>query len=322
MISKIIAIISLSLLTLSAYSSVEVKPIKEYKLGNDIYEYEKPEFFDFLSFDLFKKSQKESFKRAFNKDKIKAWSIIAASTAITYQYDEEILLESQRFGRRIGIGNEDNTKTFIDYNGVALLRLPTDLGSWMYFIGDGWTQFGILMGFYGHGKFTDNYRSLQVAKQISHGLVLTALSVQVLKRSTGRESPYVRTEKRGKWVLLPSQKDYNKKVSTYDAFPSGHVTTATMVLTVIHENYPDNPYVVPVGSTLITLLAYQMLNNGVHWASDYPLAIGMGYLYGKVAASYGRKKVNKVGNSAFDDSFFLPMRGPEGGMGMKYVKFF
>lgn len=318
---KIVSVFILTFLSTNLFA-LDKKLTRNYKLGNQDYEYEKPGFFDFLDFDLFKESHSSFFKQAFSKDKLKPWAIIAASTAITYQYDEEILLESQRFGRRLGIGNEDNTKTVLSLGDTALLRLPTDLGSWMYFIGDGWTQFSILMGFYGYGKYTDNYKSLQVAKQISHGLVMTAIGVQVLKRSTGRESPYVRTQKRGKWVLLPSQKDYNKKVSTYDAFPSGHVTTATMVLTVISENYPDNPYVVPVGATLISLLSYQMLNNGVHWASDYPLAIGMGYLYGKVAAQYGRRKIDSNGNAIEDTSFILPMQGPDGGMGMKYVKFF
>jgi hypothetical protein len=40
------------------------------------------------------------------------------------------------------------------------------------------------------------------------------------------------------------------------------------------------------------LLSFQMMNNGVHWASDYPLALAIGYGLGKVAVSHGRKVVS------------------------------
>ena len=33
-----------------------------------------------------------------------------------------------------------------------------------------------------------------------------------------------------------------------------------------------------------------MVNNGVHWASDYPLGIAMGYVFGKASAKLGRPK--------------------------------
>jgi hypothetical protein len=31
-----------------------------------------------------------------------------------------------------------------------------------------------------------------------------------------------------------------------------------------------------------------MMNNGVHWASDYPLALFLGYTFGHIAAQKGR----------------------------------
>jgi hypothetical protein len=58
-----------------------------------------------------------------------------------------------------------------------------------------------------------------------------------------------------------------------------------MTTTVISGNYPDNHYIKPVGYTLISLLAFQMVNNGAHWASDYPLALGIGYTVGKIAVN-------------------------------------
>jgi hypothetical protein len=56
---------------------------------------------------------------------------------------------------------------------------------------------------------------------------------------------------------------------------------------VIAENYPDNPWVKPVGYTLMGALAFAMVNNGVHWMSDYPLALLIGGTVGKVVAQRG-----------------------------------
>jgi hypothetical protein len=53
---------------------------------------------------------------------------------------------------------------------------------------------------------------------------------------------------------------------------------------VISENYPDNKWVKPVGYTLTTLVGLGMLNNGIHWLSDYPLGLFIGYYFGKLAA--------------------------------------
>ena len=64
-------------------------------------------------------------------------------------------------------------------------------------------------------------------------------------------------------------------------------------LTVITENYPEYPIIKPIGYTLMTLLGLQMMNNGVHWASDYPLSIAMGYYLGKIAVVNGRKTIEK-----------------------------
>lgn len=47
--------------------------------------------------------------------------------------------------------------------------------------------------------------------------------------------------------------------------------------------------------SLIALLSYQMVNNEVHWMSDYPFALGMGYLFGKVVVGADRTKIEENG---------------------------
>jgi len=76
-------------------------------------------------------------KNSFAKENLKNLGYITASTLILIKYDREIYEETQRFGRRMNISNKDKTKTFISFNGTSIFRGPTDLGSAMYFIGDG-----------------------------------------------------------------------------------------------------------------------------------------------------------------------------------------
>jgi hypothetical protein len=58
---------------------------------------------------------------------------------------------------------------------------------------------------------------------------------------------------------------------------------------VIAENYKEYKLIRPVGYTLLTALCFQMLNNGVHWASDYPLSLLMGYTISDLVLNRGRK---------------------------------
>ncbi len=229
-------------------------------------------------------------EKSFSKESIPSWATILASTAVLYHNDEVILRDVQRSGRDLGLGNDDNTRSVLSVGDIDLLRLPTDKASALYFLGDGWTHVGIAAGFLYNGYSNNNSRAFNTGLQLAHGMVVSTIFNQFLKRSFGRESPYVRTEPFGKWSPYPSVAEYQAHTSRYDAMPSGHVMTATMVFTVINENYPEySNYTIPIGITWVSLLSWQMVNNGVHWASDYPLGIAMGFVFGHAAAQMGKK---------------------------------
>lgn len=270
-------------------------PTQDYIINDKNYAYHKPGFFDFAK--NLPETQMTFFKTSFAKDNWQNLAWITGTTILTWYYDYELYKETQRFGRKIGIGNEENTKGFAKVGGISLFRGPTDVGSALYFLGDGWMNAGIMGGFLGTGWAKDDYRALQTGSQLAHGLLIGTIANQILKRSTGRQSPCRIDEngnKRGNWHFFPSSTEYGDNTSNYDAFPSGHLATTMMTWTVITENYSEyNYWLKPAQWTYIGLLSFEMVNNGVHWVSDYPLAIGMGYLYGKIAVSYGRKEKNK-----------------------------
>ena len=222
---------------------------------------------------------------SFSKEHLPAIGAISASTLILVHYDQNLRNGAMKLGKKIGFNSQDKTKTYIKIGRWEIFNGPADTGSAMYFLGDGWLHGAICLSFYTYGALSSNDRSVRTAYALGEGIVTTALITQALKHATGRESPSTTPTPGGVWRFLPNPLEYARHEHKYDAFPSGHVTTAMMTMTVISSNYPDNHYIQPVGYALISLLAFQMVNNGAHWAGDYPLALGIGYSVGKIAAN-------------------------------------
>ena len=228
-----------------------------------------------------------------------AWWLagIGLSTAVLIKYDQQILDESQRFARRLGLISDEKTgrETYaiIDWSPGDYdlpLIIPKNLNSVMYFLGDGLTHLGVIGGLTFYGMRNNDNKALSTASQTLEALLVTGIVVQVIKRTTGREAGFKATEDGGKWQFFPNQVDYNKNVPKYDAFPSGHLATIMATTTVLAENYPQHKFIRPVGYTMMALSGFAMMNNGVHWASDYPLAAGIGYVAARVAVERNRKQ--------------------------------
>jgi hypothetical protein len=228
-------------------------------------------------------------KKTFRKDNL--WNIagMVGITSLFVYLDQPIIDEAQRFGRKINVSGHDNTKTFISIDGLNIFRGPTDLGSSLYFLGDGWFHFSIAGGFLISATITKDSRAMNTGVQLVEGIITSGSVSQLLKHITGRQSPFKSTQDGGKWNWLPNQFEYSKHVPAYDAFPSGHLTSAMTVYTIIAENYPEYlPVIRPVAYTLMGALSFQMLNNGVHWFSDYPLALALGHTFGEIVVHHNR----------------------------------
>jgi len=251
--------------------------------------YEKPGFSDFIV--NFPSGMQEYFTRTFKWENWKGFTAVILSTGLLIYYDQLLIDKAQVLGRKLDISTDASTSYFND-KGFAF-KGPYDLGSSMYFIGDGWTQVTVALSFLVSGAIKQDNRLLQIASQLFEGFLTVGFSVQLLKHTTGRESPFVASVDRGKWRPFPSIKTYHDSVSTYDAYPSGHVAVTFHTITVIAENLPEYTFIRPLGYTLLGLLSFQMLNNGVHWASDYPLSIALGYTFANIAIDHGRKVVKK-----------------------------
>ena len=112
----------------------------------------------------------DTVKFSFQRDSVPVWAGIISSTAVLYQYDGDLYDGAMAQGRRWNLANEDKTKTFVAVGPYPILRLPTDAGSALYFLGDGWMHFGIAAGFLGYGYNKDNNRAWNTGIQILHGV--------------------------------------------------------------------------------------------------------------------------------------------------------
>lgn len=278
-----------------------------YKIDkNTWFAYQKPG-----PFQYFPNSFKDVYDYSlltFKEENLPTLAWVAASTAILLSFDQALVDESQRFGRRIGVESTNHVKTVGDIFGFPI-QLPTDLPSGLYFIGDGWTQTGITATFFTFGLLTGDTRALQTSSQLAEGILAAAFVTQFLKHITGRQSPVKATKPGGRWDFFPNQVEYHKNVPAYDAYPSGHLAVGITVLEIIAENYKEYKFIKPLGYSLLTILCYQMLNNGVHWASDYPLAIAMGYSIAHLVLKRGRRVIHTNGQQpAIYDNLDLGFR--------------
>ena len=260
-------------------------------------------------------------KTTFSKKSLPALGVILAGTVALVAVDQHITDAAQQFGRYIHL-SPVHAFHRIEVFKLPVLDIPGNLNAAFYFMGEGWPSILIAGGFYSYGLAAHDYRALQTTSQLAEMFFTLAITTQVLKRVAGRESPFLAMVPGGKWHPLQNPAYYQKHVAESDAFPSGHIATAIATITILSGNYPDNKFIKPVGYTLMGLLGYSMLNNGVHWISDYPLAIAIGYTCGKIAMSRGRQIIPKIGTSHGATSSLTPAYFGEGGVGLRYYATF
>lgn len=204
------------------------------------------------------------FKLTFRENKIPLYLTVAATTAATIATDDKVWHVIRK-----------------NHDASSFARKFDDF--WTA-VGDGRTQFGLAAIFGAYGLIGDDARAVRTASQIVQVVLASGTVVQVLKHVTGRQTPNTTTSPTGKWVFFPNQIEYARHVSTYDAFPSGHVTTTLATVIVVAENYPEIWWIRPVGYVITGLVGWGMVGTGIHWYSDYPLAIALGYTFGMIAA--------------------------------------
>ena len=109
------------------------------------------------------------------------------------------------------------------------------------------------------------------------GFLSNLLDKWILKRGFGRERPI---KSNGRTVFRPG--------SSNDSFPSGHATEAFAVASVIAMRSPG--WVLPtIAYTAATLVAFDRMNDRVHFASDVAAGAVLGTAIGRILVARHRR---------------------------------
>ncbi len=215
----------------------------------------------------------------------KDWIMMAGITAGTYLIqlkDQDIINWVKRSSAQAGLDPTTKYINALHVGKTKIIKIPQNVNSGLYQLGEGGTSMMIAGGLWIYGKIKHDYRAVQTCYDLTETFATMGVTTQILKRISGRESPFKSTAPGGKWAPLPSFKSYQTHTPTYDAFPSGHLATLVATITVLTKDYPEKKWIKPLGYSLIGLTGWAMMNTEVHWMSDYPLAIAVGYLSGKI----------------------------------------
>lgn len=264
-----------------------------YAQRTDTTIYVKPKHFAFIT-DI-PRDMVQFSKVSFRKENLTNLAIIAGSTATLIIADQSITNTIQHNFREAGIRAEESYSPIVQVNisgkKTTLGKLPHNVNTALYNFGQGSSTLFMAAGFFVFGKIKKDNRALQTASQLTESFIAMGISTQLMKYATGRENPSDATARRGRWRPFPSWKDFQNNKPRYDAFPSGHLATFISTVTIIGENYPEIKWIKPVGYSLAGLISLAMINNGVHWASDYPLAVALGYGFGKLISKKTKLKI-------------------------------
>lgn len=254
-----------------------------------VYEYTKPKFFDMIKY--IPKDIVGFGKFVVQKENLVWTGSAIGATVLLLPFDQQLVDESIKFASHF------NFDAGHSYSNIGPLRvIPNDINSAVYYMGNGGTTMLLSGAFFAFGAINKDYRALNTSSVLVEVLLTTGVITQTIKRITGRQSPgpaMVSGNPGGNWTFLPTIKEYQTRTSNYDAMPSGHIATFMATITVIATNYPEIKWIKPVGYTLMGIMAFEMMSTKVHWASDYPIGLLIGYVVGKTAANRRIKKIAK-----------------------------
>ena len=156
-------------------------------------------------------------------------------------------------------------------------------------LGDGTFSAGLFAGFAGYGLIFNEKKAFEAGKIGMESFLLTGVSIQLFKHLCGRERPSDATRPGGFWhgpfAYFDKQRRGNHGIAAFDAFPSGHTTTAFAAATTISDFYTE-PWVSYTCYSLASLVGVSRVMESTHWLSDC--------FVGAIIGHYGTRLVEKL----------------------------
>lgn len=202
------------------------------------------------------------------------------TTPLHWGVNDAIVIGSLAVGTGVAYALESPVKDVIFKNRTLYNGTLANIGD---FYGGLYTPFILFGAFGGYSLATGDMKARKIAFELGQACLYAGAITAVLKTVVGRARPYTNE---GKASFYPF--GGLKSGAGHDAFPSGHLTEAMALSTVLAFN--SEPLwlkilcYVPVPFTFFSR-AYQ----GYHWASDCVLGAGIGFFTAKWCAdAHGR----------------------------------
>jgi membrane-associated phospholipid phosphatase len=169
---------------------------------------------------------------------------------------------------------------------------------------------GLSLGLVGVGLVTQEDGIRRAGLRVTTALVVSGVTVQVLKVVIGRSRP---NAGRGAYDFHPftSSQDSNG-VSTSGSLPSGHVAAAFTVATSLADDI-DSPIADVLLYTAATGTAWSRMNDDRHWLSDTALGAILGITSAKLVN--GRWRIFNLTPPSF---LLTPSGAPAVGMSVRF----
>ncbi len=237
------------------------------------------------------------FESPFHKKNLKGLLIVGGVTCLLIPFDVQISEGVKHFSQQIHINAKEDYDSPVRFKDARIIKIPQNINSAFYQLGEGGTTMIVAGGLFLYGKIKNKPKPLNVASDIVESTITVGLCSQIIKRFTGRETPSRVTDEDGdsEWWQFPGFKEFQKNTPKYDSYPSGHLATMASTVATLMLNYPEKKWIKILGGSLIGLTGLSMINNDVHWLSDYPLALALGYVSAKITFDRNhRQHVKKI----------------------------
>jgi len=154
-----------------------------------------------------------------------------------------------------------------------------------------------------------NHKLFQTSLLASQAAITSGVWVRLVKYCTSRERPSAsytypahKGHQGGYWYGFFKQYDTSitsigRDISYFDAFPSGHTSTAFAIATVFAMQYSDSKAIPIIAYSMAGLVGITRMVEHTHWASDVFVGAWAGYLCAKQVTLHHRK-IYGSGNSS------------------------
>ena len=157
--------------------------------------------------------------------------------------------------------------------------------------------------FTGYSFILGSAADRETSMMLGEALATSTVWVRIGKFLTGRERPeasYVNDYPRGGRWSGPLEQINGRRgrgVACFDAFPSGHTTTAFAIATVFAERYSENLWIPVTCYGLATIVGLSRMIEHTHWASDIVVGACLGYLCGRQVCFAHQEQPSAPGGS-------------------------